>query len=170
MPDLVGRSASEAETALTELRLVGAPSEAFDADVPAGDVVSQTTEPGTSVPVGSSVAYVVSLGVEQVAVPDLVGRSASEAETALTELRLVGAPSEAYNAGVPAGDVVSQTTEPGTSVPVGSSVAYVVSLGVEQVAVPDLVGRSASEAETALTELRLVGAPSEAFERRRARR
>ena len=34
---------------------------------------------------GSSVAYVVSLGVEQVAVPDLVGRSASEAETALTE-------------------------------------------------------------------------------------
>ena len=64
--------------------------------MPAGDVVSQDPEPGTSVPVGSSVAYVVSLGVEQVAVPDLVGRSASEAEPALTELRLVGAPSEAY--------------------------------------------------------------------------
>ena len=75
MPDLVGRSPPRPSTALADARLVGAPSEAYSADVPAGDVMSQDPAPGTSVPVGSSVTYVVSLGVEQVAVPDLVGRS-----------------------------------------------------------------------------------------------
>ena len=124
--------------------------------------MSQTTEPGTSVPVGSSVAYVVSLGVEQVAVPDLVGRSAAEAETALTELRLVGAPSEAYNAGVPAGDVVSQTTEPGTSVPVGAasptSSAWASSSRRARPRGP--LGRRGRDGAH---RARLVGAPSEAY-------
>ncbi len=163
MPDLTGAPAAEAEQALADARLVGAPSEAFSADVPAGDVISQDPEPGTSVPVGATVAYQVSQGVEQVAVPDLTGAPAAEAEQALADARLVGAPSEAFSADVPAGDVISQDPEPGTSVPVGATVAYQVSQGVEQVAVPDLTGAPAAEAEQALADARLVGAPSEAF-------
>ena len=117
--------------ALAEARLVGAPSEAFSADVPAGDVISQAPAPGTSVAVGSTVDYVVSLGVEtdRRARP---GRSRRRRpRQALAEARLVGAPSEAFSADVPAGDVISQDPAPGTSVAVGSTVDYVVSLGVE---------------------------------------
>ncbi len=160
VPDLAG-PAEEAEQALSEARLVGAPSEAYSADVPAGEVISQDPAPGTSVAVGSSVSYLVSLGVETTAVPDLAG-PAEEAEQALSEARLVGAPSEAYSADVPAGEVISQDSAPGTSVAVGSSVSYLVSLGVETTAVPDLAG-PAEEAEQALSEARLVGAPSEAY-------
>ncbi len=52
VPDLAG-SADEAAQALADARLVGAPSEAFSADVAAGDVMSQDPAAGTSVPVGS---------------------------------------------------------------------------------------------------------------------
>ncbi len=121
MPDLAG-SADEAAQALDDARLVGAPSEAFSADVAAGDVMSQDPAAGTSVPVGATVAYVVSLGVETIAVPDLAG-SADEAAQALEAARLVGAPSEAFSADVAAGDVVSQDPAAGTSVPVGATVS-----------------------------------------------
>ena len=117
VPDLAG-SAEEAAQALEAARLVAAPSEAFSADVAAGDVVSQVPAAGTSVPVGATVSYVVSLGVETVAVPDLAG-SAEEAAQALEAARLVAAPSEAFSADVAAGDVVSQDPAAGTSVPVG---------------------------------------------------
>ena len=66
-----------------------------------------------SVPVGATVSYVVSLGVETVAVPDLAG-SAEEAAQALEAARLVAAPSEAFSADVAAGDVVSQDPAAGT--------------------------------------------------------
>ena len=160
VPDLAG-PADAAEQALADARLVGAPTEAFSADVPAGDVISQDPAAGTSVPVGATVAYQVSLGVETVAVPDLAG-PADAAEQALADARLVGAPTEAFSADVPAGDVISQDPAAGTSVPVGATVAYQVSLGVETVAVPDLAG-PADAAEQALADARLVGAPTEAF-------
>ena len=88
--------------------------------MPAGDVVSQTTAPGTSVPVGATVGYQVSLGVETVAVPDLAGALGRRGREALTEPAWSAPRAEAYSADVPAGDVVSQTTAPGTSVPVGA--------------------------------------------------
>ena len=102
--------------------------------------------------------------------PDLTSAPAAEAEQALADARLVGAPSEAFSADVPAGDVISQDPEPGTSVPVGATVAYQVSQGVEQVAVPDLTSAPAAEAEQALADARLVGAPVRGLQRRRARR
>ncbi len=120
VPDLTSAPASEAEQALADARLSGAPSEAYSADVPAGDVVSQDPEPGSSVAVGSTVSYLVSLGVEQVTVPDLTSAPASEAEQALADARLSGAPSEAYSADVPAGDVVSQDPSPAAAWPWGA--------------------------------------------------
>ena len=119
-------------------------------------------------PSGATVSYVVSLGVETVAVPDLAG-SAEEAAQALEAARLVAAPSEAFSADVAAGDVVSQDPAAGTSVPVGATVSYVVSLGVETVAVPDLAG-SAEEAAQALEAARLVARPLRGLQCRRGRR
>ncbi len=160
VPDLAG-PAADAEQALADARLAGAPTEAYSDSVPAGEVMSQDPAPGTSVPVGSTVSYSVSLGVEEVSVPDLAG-PAADAEQALADARLAGAPTEAYSDSVPAGEVMSQDPAPGTSVPVGSTVSYSVSLGVEEVSVPDLAG-PAADAEQALADARLAGAPTEAY-------
>ena len=141
---------------------MGAPSEAFSADVPAGDVISQAPAPGTSVAVGSTVAYVVSLGVEPIAVPDLAGVPPPRPSRPSPRPASWALPARPSAPTCAAGDVISQAPAPGTSVAVGSTVDYVVSLGVETIAVPDLAG-PADEAEQALAEARLVGAPSEAF-------
>ncbi len=160
VPDLAG-PAADAEQALADARLAGAPVEAYSESVPAGEVMAQDPAPGTSVAVGSSVSYTVSLGVEEVSVPDLAG-PAADAEQALADARLAGAPVEAYSESVPAGEVMAQDPAPGTSVAVGSSVSYTVSLGVEEVSVPDLAG-PAADAEQALADARLAGAPVEAY-------
>ena len=108
-------------------------------------------------------SYVISLGLEPVAVPDLGGASAEEAQAALDDAGLAGAPSEAYSDTVAAGLVSGQDPAAGQSVTPGSTVSYVISLGLEPVAVPDLGGASAEEAQAALDDAGLAGAPSEAY-------
>ena len=164
VPDLVGLAADEAEAALEDAGLTGDASEAFDATVPAGTVVSQEPAPDTELAAGSAVSYVVSAGPAPVAVPDLVGLAADEAEAALEDAGLTGDASEAFDATVPAGTVVSQEPAPDTELAAGSAVSYVVSAGPAPVAVPDLVGLAADEAEAALEDAGLTGDASEAFD------
>ena len=111
-------------------------------------------------------AYVVSLGVEQVAVPDLTDQPEADALTALDDAGLVaGDRSEAYDDTIAAGNVLSTDPAAGSEVAPGSAVAYVVSLGVEQVAVPDLTDQPEADALTALDDAGLVaGDRSEAYD------
>ena len=163
VPDLGGASAEEAQAALDDAGLAGAPSEAYSDTVAAGLVSGQDSAAGQSVTPGSTVSYVISLGLEPVAVPDLGGASAEEAQAALDDAGLAGAPSEAYSDTVAAGLVSGQVPAAGQSVTPGSTVSYVISLGLEPVAVPDLGGASAEEAQAALDDAGLAGAPSEAY-------
>ena len=163
VPDLGGASAEEAQAALDDAGLAGAPSEAYSDTVAAGLVSGQDPAAGQSVTPGSTVSYVISLGLEPVAVPDLGGASAEEAQAALDDAGLAGAPSEAYSDTVAAGLVSGQDPAAGQSVTPGSTVSYVISLGLEPVAVPDLGGASAEEAQAALDDAGLAGAPSEAY-------
>jgi beta-lactam-binding protein with PASTA domain len=65
-----------------------------------------------------------------VAVPDVVGVTQASATTAITTAGLtVGTITSANSATVPAGSVISESPLAGTSVPTGSAVALVVSLG-----------------------------------------
>ncbi len=124
---------------------------------------ARTPPPAPRCALGSAVGYVRSLGVETVAVPDLSG-AAADAEQTLTDAGLVvGAVTEAFSDTIAAGDVISQDPAAGTDVELGSAVAYVRSLGVQTVAVPDLSG-AAADAEQTLTDAGLVvGAVSEAY-------
>ncbi len=156
VPDLSG-AAADAEQMLTDAGLVvGAVTEAYSDTIAAGDVISQDPAAGTDVELGSAVAYVRSLGVETVAVPDLSG-AAADAEQMLTDAGLVvGAVTEAYSDTIAAGDVVSQDPAAGTDVELGSAVAYVRSLGVETVAVPDVRGQAQADATSAIESAGLV--------------
>jgi serine/threonine-protein kinase len=59
--------------ALTERGLGNTVGEIFDEEVPAGEVISITPEPGTAIERGEVVDIVLSLGPEPVAVPDISG-------------------------------------------------------------------------------------------------
>ena len=160
VPDLVELPEAEALTALADAELVpGAVSEAYSETIAAGSVISSDPAPGTTVDVNSSVDYVVSLGVEQVAVPDLSGAAADAGAKLVDAGLLTGAVSEAFSDTVSAGDVISQTPAADAEVAIGSAVDYVVSLGVEQVAVPDVRERSEADATAAIEAVGLtVGA------------
>jgi beta-lactam-binding protein with PASTA domain len=160
-PAVVGLSQSDAESAIVAAGLlVGAVATANSDTVPAGDVISQNPVAGTSVPDGSAVDLVVSLGpLQMVDVPAVVGLSQSDAESAIVAAGLlVGQVSSAYSDTVPAGDVISQNPAAGTSVPSNSAVDIVVSSGgvPQMVDVPDVAGLSQSAAESAIVAAGLL--------------
>ena len=88
----------------------------------------------------------------RVAVPEIVGRTQEEAQSAITRAGLVwGTPTRAYSDTVVSGSVISCKPPTGTAIPVGQAVTAVISRGVEQKTVPDVVGRTEQEARTAIT-------------------
>jgi len=131
VPNVVGMEQSAAESAITAASLtVGNITEQYSDTVPAGHVISQDPIAGTSVPINSSVNLVVSLGQQMVEVPNVVGMTQADAQAAIGTAQLVvGTVTEEYSDTVPAGNVISQDPAAGTSVPIGSAVNLVVSLG-----------------------------------------
>jgi len=90
-----------------------------------------------------------------VSVPDLTGR---ELTAAIGELKSSGleirVERQEHHPGVPQGAVISQDPLPGTTVKGGRNVSVVVSLGSEEVTVPDLTG---GPLRVAQVELRRAG-------------
>src|SRR5690606_26330349 len=125
---LRGEPEEDAVNALLDLGLEpGERSEAFDEETLEGDVVSTQPEAGAEVPPGTVVDYVVSLGPEPtptpeptpapIAVPDLRGETEADAVNALLDLGLEpGERSEAFDAEVPSGSVVSTDPAAGAEV------------------------------------------------------
>ena len=105
---------------------------------------------GTSIAHDSTVDIVLSKGREPLTVPSLSGLGADAAKAAIEALGLVASPSEAYSDTVAAGQVISQQTREGSTLYRGDSVAYTVSKGPEQVAVPDVVGLQREDAKNRL--------------------
>ena len=131
----MGLATTDAETEITDAGLtVGAVSEAFSDTVPAGDVSSQDPAPDTMVDVGTAVAYTVSLGIEQVEVPELVGLTAAEAEDAATALGLAVSTTEVETGDVEPGIVLDQDPDAGSTVDIGSTVRLAVAVPLPQVA------------------------------------
>lgn len=91
-----------------------------------------------------------------VTVPQVVGQTQQQAETALAEAGLkVGQVSESPTLDVAPGVVTAQSPEAGVEVKAESSVDMSVSV-VPQVNVPDVVGKTQSDATAALAERNLV--------------
>lgn len=161
IPELVGLDEADALTAVEASGLVaGARSTAHDETVPAGALISAGPsadagvpgEPGR-VPRGTSIDYMVSDGPAPRVVPDgIVGVPLDDARAALEAVQLGVSSSEQYSSTVEQGVVISSDSEPGTELPRDSVVALVVSAGPEPIVVPDLTGRTGTEAAAALEE------------------
>ena len=149
VPSLVDLSVAEAEQRLTDrgLELVIAEERETD-EVEPGIVLEQNPAPNTELEEGESVDVVVSVGIDQVAVPSVVGRDLQEAQTLITEAGLVVGDITQQASSRPANEVLSTDPSGGTSVDPGTTVDITVSSA--EVEVPDVSGLSQSEAETRL--------------------
>src|SRR5439155_21650495 len=107
VPNLVGLSVPQAQKALAKagLSLGGHPSR-FDANRPAGRIVSQAAPSGGERPQGSAIDVVVSKGPLPVPVPKVVGKTEEQAKSTLAQFTVVVATD--YSDSVSRGDVISQ--------------------------------------------------------------
>ena len=146
MPNVVGLTQAAATTAITGAGLtVGTVTTAIEHDGARriGDQPDAGRRHAGQRPAAR--ALVVSSGPPQVAVPNVVGLTQAAATTAITGAGLtVGTVTTASSTTVPAGSVISQSPVGGTQVNTGSAVALVVSSGLPQVAVPNVVGLTQS--------------------------
>ncbi|HUK93707.1 MAG TPA: Stk1 family PASTA domain-containing Ser/Thr kinase [Gaiellaceae bacterium] len=117
--------------------------------VAAGVVTGQSPDAGTRVAKNTTVTINVSSGKPKVQVPDVMGKSQSDAESALTQAGLV-AKVFSVHSGKPAGTVTGQDPGAGTMVVQGSRVRINVSSGPTPVSVPYVVGQSFASASSVL--------------------
>lgn len=153
VPNIEQETLSEARKILREKGLkLKVIEEEFSELYPKGTVISQDPEPGRKVKKGAVVKVVVSLGIELVEIPDVVGLDAIEAASILGEKGLVAESEESYSDKVAEGLVIKQEPVAGERVPRGSKVILVVSKGAETLIIPDVVGFSLSEATRTLAK------------------
>ena len=121
-------------------------------DVKAGRVIGFVPPAGTELKRGQVVTVLVSKGHEPVAVPDVTGQKPEQATKNLQKLGFVVTRGpDGRSAAVDKGSVMA--TSPASSaggVAYGSTVSIQVSIGVPQVAVPDVTGKNAAEATAIL--------------------
>jgi beta-lactam-binding protein with PASTA domain len=163
VPNVVGLLQAEALSALSAVSLVaGSVTQEHSSAVSVDRVISQNPLAGASIPEGSAVNFVVSLGPVMVTVPNVVNMTQTAAQSSIAAAHLsLGTITTANHASIPTGSVISQNPSAGSSVPEGTSVSLAISLGPRMVNVPNVVGMVQANAEAAITAAGLkVGAIS----------
>src|SRR6202022_1142977 len=130
-------------------------SEDYSDTVAKGNVMSVTPDVAHAKR-GTAFVAMVSKGPPPVTVPDVTGKTASQAQSALETAGLVYASTEDFSETVAVGVVISSSPTRGTSAPKGSTVAAVVSKGPRPFAMPNLVGLGVQAAKARATGLGLV--------------
>lgn len=159
VPDVTWHSSQEAYSLLRESGLkprIG--DQAFDRDIPAGRVVEQQPKKGKHVKYGRIVNLTISTGQRMVPVPSLVGRPFSQVDTLLSEAGFrVGATQEVETEQFQTGVIISQSPSAEAQAYAGSSINISVAKNPKfgMVKMPYLIGKSLSEAQGALSDLKL---------------
>ena len=141
--------------------------EGFQADVQTGvgtaedrgKVIDQNPDGGTRIEKGSTVRILVSVGPEQVEVPEVVGKPLDEATQTLANAGFRWTTKRVFSPDAPEGEVTKQNPKPGEQAEKGATIALTVSKGQELAAVPDVLQQTRQSAES---ELRSAGFVPEA--------
>lgn len=132
----------------------GTVKEEFSSTVEKGKVIDQDPDAGHKVAKGTQINIVVSKGAEpaaDVTVPDLKGKSPSEAEAILSKLGLKSQAGDSVNSDdVEVGKIAAQTPAAGTTAKAGDTITYQLSKGPDEADVPNVVGKTEDEAQSAL--------------------
>jgi serine/threonine-protein kinase len=157
VPNVVGQPEATATATLKDAGFEVNKTTAASPTVAAGTVISTNPPAHTSRAKGSAVQLVVSTGKPQVTIPYLVGETPTQAGQTLGALGLKVYQSNETSSLIPAGQVTRTNPSSGSQVPIDSHVTVFVSIGVPQVAVPNLTGHTEAAANTALQTAGLAG-------------
>ena len=157
LPNFSNMTLEEAELAAKEAGLSLEIEEDYDLEIEAGKVISQEPpyQENYKVKEKSTVKIVISKGQEMVQSIKVIGMKKDDAVKALKEIGLIAEIEEEYDDEVEKGYIVKQDIEEGQEILKGSPVKLTVSLGIEQVEVPNLTGMSEEQAKAALTNAKL---------------
>ncbi|MGL4739804.1 MAG: Stk1 family PASTA domain-containing Ser/Thr kinase [Sarcina sp.] len=122
-------------------------------DVPKGSVIKTDPAYGTTLTEGQKITLYISTGtkeVEKVQIPNIIGMTLDNAKSTLSQLGLVIQTSQGYSNTVAKGEIISIDPSVGSEIEKGSTVNLVVSQGVQEVSVPNVVGMSLAQAKQAI--------------------
>jgi len=157
VPDVCGKSLSEAQSMLNDFYLKGVVSgKKWDDQLPEDFVISQKPLPTRRVKKGKKVFLVISKGREEVAVPNLLGLSRVEAENFVVNMGLSIKETKYVPSNFPPNTVVRTDPPFNTYVAKSSRITLFVSSGGQKLTVPDLIGKDVWEARNLLQKLGLV--------------
>lgn len=149
MPDLRGMDMKACERllrdrGLTNIRVI----EEFSDDFAASTVMSHNPVAQYMVTAQTPIVLRVSKGPNMKRMPDLKGRTEADARKILEPLKIkMTVSGNESSQDIPAGSVVSQSIAAGASVRQDMTVSVVLSKGAQSLVVPNLVGKSVSEAK-----------------------
>lgn len=158
VPDVVGETLEVAQEKIETSGLkVGEITEEASSEAEEGTVLRTDPVANTSKREGSKVDIVIAVA-EAVVVPDVAGLSQEEAEAALAELGFeIGEVTTEHSDSVDAGLVIRTDPKGNSSKVKGTTVNMVISDGpeIKMVTVPDLLGKTQSQAKNELEKLGL---------------
>lgn len=130
IPNILGDDYRDAKVALQNLNFgldIVRAEDAYSDDFGPGQVMKVEPQAGTAVKRGTTVTITVSRGAENVTVVSFVKMNIDQAMATAQEMGLtVGAATYTYDAAFSEGAVISQTIEPGTTVPSGTTISFTV--------------------------------------------
>lgn len=155
IPNLVGMTEDEARAELEKLKLkYEKVAEEYNKDVEKGKIYDQSPAYSTNYNVKekSTISVKVSKGTEQTTVPKVIGMTYDEAVAELEKNKLKAEKVEETSKTIKEGIVISQEIEANSTANAGDTVKIHVSIGtgINQVVMPNVLGKTESEAKTIL--------------------
>jgi serine/threonine-protein kinase len=154
VPDVRGFTKQQAQTQLVQAGFTTAVDHKTSKKVVKGQVIDTSPQHGSEADKGSKVTIIVSSGPKSVTLPNLRGKSASQATQTIVTLGLPVPTQTPVTSKLPVGQVVRTDPKPGV-IPPNTVVTLFVSTG--NVKVPNVVGMTCNGAEQALAASSLHG-------------
>lgn len=157
MIDVLGWPEDKAIAALDEAKIPYQIERDYSDKYEEGMVMEQSIEKGTVLKEDEKVTIVISKGMEEADVPNVVGKTKDSATSILKAAGFEVDVREEYDEEIPEDEVISQTPMGNEKAGKGSKVTIVVSKGeeVKVATVPDLRNKTVTEAESALSQVKL---------------
>lgn len=158
VPNVTGKTQADATTAIENADLKAKVYSVYSSTVAKGKVIGQSPAASAKVTVGTEVGIAVSLGkgVGAVTVPNVSGKSETDAVNAMKSAGLVPTVYHEYSDTIAKGLVSGQLPGAGTTTAQGAEVAIVVSLGKTtgsgNITVPAVTGKPQADATATLQE------------------
>ena len=148
--DYTGKQADKVKKSLSKRGITVKEKKQYSLKYDKGVIVKQSSEKGAKLAEGDTMTLTVSKGPKPVKLEQFTGMSQKDAVQKAEKLGLKVKTSEAFSSTAQKGNVAEQSPKAGETVQEGDTITFTISKGAEQVKVPNLMGKTRAEAESAL--------------------